>query len=371
VRNSQVRPEVKMLIGLWRLAHAEGYAQIGERFGVGTATAHKCTMKFCEAVVERYSDEWISLPTGVEIQTCIAKMSKRAGLPQAALAVDGCHIPITAPKENPEDYFNRKGFYSINMQGVVDADARFRSVQVNLPGRTHDAKAWSVSDAKKVIEQNFSRSEYVVEVEGRRIKPYVLGDSAYPGSEHLLKPYLQSSANGTDKRRFNLRHCRSRQIVEQAFGILKCMWRLLLRTQEVHKQEILQLLVLTCCTLHNMCVEDRVRFDVGMINEQARQYVERYGGFVVDPNFLPNTDRNANMDGIRTSLTRFLSNRAAELGLVEPRLAQHDHRVQEIEHGLPAARRRAGMQQNKRAVEFGEDADGEYADGGYRNAFFY
>ena len=260
------------------------------------------------------------------------------------------------------------------MQGVVDADARFRSIQVNLPGKTHDAKACNVSKAKEFVEYHFSRSDFVVEVEGMRLKPYVLGDSAYPGSEYLLKPFLQSSTNDTDKRRFNLRHCRTRQVVEQAFGILKCMWRLLLRTQEVHKQSILQLLVLSCCTLHNMCVEDRVQFDLAMLDEHARVHCERYGGLVVDPNFAPNVDRNLTMDGIRTRLTRFLATRAAEVGLVERRLAEHDTRAEAVRRGPPerpsGAQRRTRQLQPRFRVSRSTDSDlideveGEDADGG-------
>jgi hypothetical protein len=168
-----------------------------------------------------------------------------------------------------------------------------------MPGGTHDAKCCDLYDATAPVEYHFSRSDYVVEIEGRRIKPYVLGDSAYPGHEHLLKPYLQSSANTTEKRRLNLRYCRTRQIFKQAFGIRKCRWRLLLKTQDVLKQEILQVFVMTCCTLHNMCVSDRIPFDAAMIDDQAKQYVARHGGFVVDPNYEPNLDRNVAMDRVR------------------------------------------------------------------------
>jgi hypothetical protein len=225
----------------------------------------------------------------------------------------------------------------MNMQGLVDADGHFCNIQVNLPGRTHDSKAWDLSDAKVLVEQHFSRSEYVLE--GRRMKPYVLGDSAYSGQDHLIKPYLQSSTNTTEKRRFNLRHCRTRQIVEQAFGIPKCRWRLLLKTQEIRKHQILQLLVMTCCTLHNMCVDDRVPFDAAMIDDQAGEYINRHGGFVVDPNYAPNAERNVSMDGIRSSLTQYLARRAAQLGFVEPRLAEHDLRAEQVERGLPAVGR--------------------------------
>jgi hypothetical protein len=67
-------------------------------------------MEFCEAMVQHFTDDWIAFPTGVRIKECIARMSKKGGLPQAALAVDGCHIPITAPHENPENFIIEKGF---------------------------------------------------------------------------------------------------------------------------------------------------------------------------------------------------------------------------------------------------------------------
>jgi hypothetical protein len=40
------------MIGLWRLANGEGFAQIGERFGVGCSSARRCTTAFCAAMVQ-------------------------------------------------------------------------------------------------------------------------------------------------------------------------------------------------------------------------------------------------------------------------------------------------------------------------------
>ena len=43
-----------------------------------------------------------------------------AGFPQVIGAINGYHIPIVCPKDDPEDYHNRKGFYSFILQGFVD-----------------------------------------------------------------------------------------------------------------------------------------------------------------------------------------------------------------------------------------------------------
>lgn len=39
-----------------------------------------------------------------------------SGFPKTIGAIDGTHIRIDAPKENPVDYINRKGFHSIQLQ---------------------------------------------------------------------------------------------------------------------------------------------------------------------------------------------------------------------------------------------------------------
>ena len=55
------------------------------------------------------------------------------GFPQAAGAIDGTHIPIVRPQESASDYYNRKEFYSITMQAVVDFRGLLR--MLTLDGR--------------------------------------------------------------------------------------------------------------------------------------------------------------------------------------------------------------------------------------------
>ena len=46
--------------------------------------------------------------------------------PNCVGAIDGTHIPILAPLINKSDFYNRKGFYSINViMAVCDGKKRY------------------------------------------------------------------------------------------------------------------------------------------------------------------------------------------------------------------------------------------------------
>lgn len=52
--------------------------------------------------------------------------------PQCFGAIDGSHIPITTLRDNPLDYYNRKGTHSIILQALVDY--KFMNIYVGWPG---------------------------------------------------------------------------------------------------------------------------------------------------------------------------------------------------------------------------------------------
>ncbi len=58
-----------------------------------------------------------------------SKFEYIAGIPDVYAAVDESHIHYNRP-ENFEGWYNRKGVVSFNMQGGVDAKARFMSISI-------------------------------------------------------------------------------------------------------------------------------------------------------------------------------------------------------------------------------------------------
>ena len=94
----------------------------GITFGQGKSTVIKICENFMEALIRR-KNEFIPFPEDTrDVAHTMRKMENVAGLPNVVGAIDGSCISIKAPHVNHEDYFNRKQNYSINLQGVVDAD---------------------------------------------------------------------------------------------------------------------------------------------------------------------------------------------------------------------------------------------------------
>lgn len=72
------------------------------------------------------------MPNAEKMKELSLYFEQRRGLPQCVEAIDGSHIPIVAPQEYHTEYFNRKGWYSIVFQAVVDGKVVYFGIF--LPG---------------------------------------------------------------------------------------------------------------------------------------------------------------------------------------------------------------------------------------------
>ena len=53
-------------------------------------------------------------------------------------AIDCTHIPVLSPGgDNAEVFRNRKGYFSLNVQAICDANRIITNIVVRWPGRTH------------------------------------------------------------------------------------------------------------------------------------------------------------------------------------------------------------------------------------------
>ena len=135
----------RVAITLWFLATGTDYRTIGHLFGVSKATVCLVVKEVCSAIVHLMLPQYIKLPKRTALKSVVDGFMSDHGFPQCGGAVDGTHIPIVSPHECPADYYIRKGFHSVLMQGVVDHKGLFTDIYVGWPGRVHDARVFANS----------------------------------------------------------------------------------------------------------------------------------------------------------------------------------------------------------------------------------
>ena len=242
-------------VALRRLANGNSFRTTSKTLAVGKSTAVEITNKFCE-VLSRYERFFIKFSVNRrDIAEAIVKFreSENCIIPQALGVIDATHAPILAPdiKSKP-DYFSRKEKYSVNTQAVIGSNLDFLSVATGYPGSMHDARILRNTFLFQRAENRNILCSPADVIEGLRIRPLILADSASPLKDWLIKPYIFSANLTRSEKRFSRRLSASRSTVERGFGLLKAKWRCLLKRLD-HEIENISNVIIACFILHNIC----------------------------------------------------------------------------------------------------------------------
>ena len=248
-----VTPEKLLALGLYRLAHGNSYIMIGPNFNVGKSTVIEVVQDVVEALCD-LRNEYIKFPsTNREVLATRETFDDLTDLPNVVGAINGTHVKIKTPKESGPDYFSRLQQHDVVVQAVADGEKLFLDVAAGFPGSMHDSRVLRNSSLYRRITNNELLLGPTVRVAGREIRPVLLGDSAYPLSTWLLKPYHEGT-NDPEEINFNKELSRARVSVECAFSILKGRWRILQKRLDSDIAFTNQIII-ACCVLHNFCIE--------------------------------------------------------------------------------------------------------------------
>lgn len=116
----------KILIALRFYAVGCFNEPLGDLFGVSRTTASLIVSEVSYLIAFKLRHQYLSgmIPTNQnEILSAQAKFHRFAGFPLLVGAVDGTHIRVRSfGGPTAELYRNRKGYFSLNVQGIVSAD---------------------------------------------------------------------------------------------------------------------------------------------------------------------------------------------------------------------------------------------------------
>lgn len=311
-----ISPECRLAICLYRLGRGDYPYTISEMSGLGVSTIRKIVMEVCEVIISKLWEEVSNhFPkTEGDFKEKMVDTEELWQFPCCWSAVDGCHIPISCPpggQISNKEYHNFKIFYSIVLMALVDAKCRFVWASAGFPGNSHDSVILQSTTVWQKITKGQTIPPIAKQIGKTNVSPLIVGDSAFPFSTYLMKPYSRGILSEQQKY-FNYRLSRSRMVAESAFGQLKSRWRILYRKCECSKDTV-KVFALACVVLHNICIErgetlsSQLDISVDPATQQRRDREKVRE--MLEMRACPKTnDTCQKANGIRSAITEYLWN---------------------------------------------------------------
>lgn len=209
---------------------------VGEDIGIHSTTVCKNIWQVAQKIYER-ANEWIHFPASdVELAAAMQSWSQIKQFPSAIGAIDCTHVDILKPSVFGDEYINRKGRASFNVQAICDANAKFLNVDCSWPGSVHDSRIWNNCEAKDIMETN-------------ECGALLLGDDGYAIRPYLMTPYKNPIAH--HELLYNRVHSKERVVIERAFGQLKNRFPILKGKVRL-KTDRIPTIIICCFVLHNV-----------------------------------------------------------------------------------------------------------------------
>ncbi|XP_055628999.1 putative nuclease HARBI1 [Toxorhynchites rutilus septentrionalis] len=209
---------------------------VGEDLGIHQTTVCKTIWAVCKAIVIKAND-WIRFPqTTQELEHEKKVWLSKHRMPGAIGAIDCTHILIKRPNIYKDEFINRKGLHSFNVQATCNAKEIFTSIDCKWAGSVHDARIWRNSEILKIMQQNGSGA-------------LLLADEAYPLAPWTMTPYRNPVTAG--QKQYNKIHTQERVIIERCFGQIKQRFPILQSKVRVSTERIPRMIA-ACFVLHNV-----------------------------------------------------------------------------------------------------------------------
>lgn len=213
---------------------------VGDFGGIHKSTASR---KICMVLEEiaQLGQQFIKMPrTEAEMNSERQGFFNIARLPRCIGALDCTHIKIESPGGAiGENFRNRKGFFSYNVQAICSSDLKFQNIVCRWPGSAHDSNIFRNSRVRNDFENGIYGDNFLVADSGYAIKQYIITPLLNPETraEHL----------------FNESQIRTRNPIERAFGVLKRRFPILSLGIRL-KQEKVETVIIAAVVLHNIAL---------------------------------------------------------------------------------------------------------------------
>ncbi|XP_042023931.1 putative nuclease HARBI1 [Salvia splendens] len=218
------------------------------------SSAIKSLKRFCRAIIEVFSTQYLRSPTTSDIARLLY-IGEQRGFPGMLGSLDCMHWKWkNCPTGWSGSYSGRSGSPTIILEAVADYDLWIWHAYFGLPGSNNDINVLDSSHLFYNLTQGIAPPTYYV-IQGKEYNMcYYLADGIYPKWSTIVQTIHEPRTPKT--KYFAMRQEACRKDVERAFGVLQSRFSIVAGPVRYWDKEVLHDIMITCIILHNMIVED-------------------------------------------------------------------------------------------------------------------
>ncbi|KAJ9175304.1 hypothetical protein P3X46_013871 [Hevea brasiliensis] len=254
--------ELRLGIGLFRLATGSNYSHIAGRFGVTESVTRFCAKQLCRVLCTNFRF-WVAFPSPAELQLVSKDFETLTGLPNCCGVIGCARFELDGKNDCKLASDDKDQDDRIAVQIVVDSSSRILSVIAGFRGDKGNCRILKSTTLYKDIEEGRLLNSSPVIFNGVAINQYLIGGKGYPLLPWLMVPFVDALP-GSYEEVFNTANNLMRVSAFRTVASLK-NWGVLCKPIEEELKTAVAFIG-ACSILHNallMREDDSALLDVG------------------------------------------------------------------------------------------------------------
>lgn len=219
----------RLVLTLDLLIHGQTFRNLAMKYRVGETTARSIFHETVIVIWEKLQPIYMPVLDEAGFREVEKGFREKWQFPNCVGAVDGKHVRIRCPANSGSLYRNYKGFFSMVLMAICDADRNFIMISVGQFGSRNDSVVFETSPFGQALL--FNRPHPLplpppkpLTVGGNPLPHVFVGDEAFPLKPNLMRLFPTSDDAPHEQKVFNVRLSRARVTIENTFGILATLF---------------------------------------------------------------------------------------------------------------------------------------------------
>ena len=154
-----ITAEARLAVTLRFLATGDSQQSLSFSFRTGKTTVSNIITETSDVIYQVLKDKYLSaLHTKEEWLKISQEFKENWNMPHTIGCIDGKHIRIVCPKLTGTQYYNNKGFFSIILMAVCDANYCFTMIDLEQYGSNNNSGVLASSVMGEMFDNESSRS---------------------------------------------------------------------------------------------------------------------------------------------------------------------------------------------------------------------